>query len=363
LVNEADFLKESHNMAESVENSILQSKIDNRLQRIANVLLLYASFNDNIGLLNGKMGISIFFYNYARYTGNKVFEDHAGDLIDEIYEEINTNTPVDFANGLTGIGWGIEHLVKNGFLEADTDEVLEELDNIVFRKSSDKHYNDNLFGYGFYYMARLRGRENDYDNPAIFSKKKHLIFLVDQCERILAQKGLIEFNIPSLSIDIINSFTWFLLEIYRLKLSPVKVEKLFHVLTENIRLCLKDSDDNASQLQLLRLTDFIVASVSDISLQKELNEILKQNDVKAPYYESIEDVMIKDFIKDTWQQMIYEPYIKRDRFLQRVADKVFLIIDTEGNWNIRINKLNDNNIGLIGFAGLGLGLLSEQMGK
>lgn len=102
-------------------------KVDNRLQRIANVLLLNASFIDNLGLLNGKMGIAIFFYQYARYTGSKIFEDYAGELIDEIYEEINTTTPVDFANGLTGIGWGIEYLVKNRFLEADTDEALAEI--------------------------------------------------------------------------------------------------------------------------------------------------------------------------------------------------------------------------------------------
>jgi len=66
-------------------SDIYNNKVENRLQRIANVLLLNASFTDNLGLLNGKMGIAIFFYQYARYTGNKVYEDYAGELIDEIY--------------------------------------------------------------------------------------------------------------------------------------------------------------------------------------------------------------------------------------------------------------------------------------
>lgn len=122
-------------MNESKEISLLKSKVDSCLQRIANVLLLNASFINNLGLLNGKMGIAIFFYQYARYTGSKMFGDYAGELIDEIYEEINTNTPVDFANGLTGIGWGIEYLVKNGFVAADTDEALAEVDNTVYRSS------------------------------------------------------------------------------------------------------------------------------------------------------------------------------------------------------------------------------------
>jgi len=111
----------------------LNKMIGDRLQRIANVLLLNASFLDNPGLLNGKMGIAIFFYHYAKFTGNKIYEDYAGELIDEIYEEISTSTPVNFENGLTGIGWGIEYLVKNGFVKADTDDALSEIDKFVSR--------------------------------------------------------------------------------------------------------------------------------------------------------------------------------------------------------------------------------------
>jgi len=93
----------------------LNKRINDRLQRIANVLLLNASFIDNIGLLNGKMGIAIFFNLYGRYS-NKVHIDYAGELIDELYEEININTSVDFANGLTGIGWGIQYVIENKFV-------------------------------------------------------------------------------------------------------------------------------------------------------------------------------------------------------------------------------------------------------
>jgi hypothetical protein len=93
-------------------NNNLKKKIGDRLQRIANVLLINSSFIDNPGLLNGKTGISIFFYEYGRYLNNKVYTDYAGELIDEIYEEIAINTPLNFAGGLTGIGWGIEYLIR-----------------------------------------------------------------------------------------------------------------------------------------------------------------------------------------------------------------------------------------------------------
>ena len=86
-------------------------------QKIINTLLLNASFIDNLGLMHGKMGISIFFFHLARQTQNKIYEDYAGELIDEIYEEISANTLVDFENGLAGIGWGIEYLAQNNFIE------------------------------------------------------------------------------------------------------------------------------------------------------------------------------------------------------------------------------------------------------
>lgn len=76
-----------------------------RQQHITNTLLLNASFIDNLGLMHGKMGIAIYFFHLARETENQIYEDYAGELIDEIYEEISLTTPCDFENGLAGIGW------------------------------------------------------------------------------------------------------------------------------------------------------------------------------------------------------------------------------------------------------------------
>jgi len=140
-------------------------RAEERLSRIANVLILNASFISDLGLLTGKFGIAVFFYHYSRYSGNKLFEDYADELIDEIYGEIHAGCPVDFASGLMGIGWGIEYLVNERFLEADTDQVLKDIDGIVFKASLKNPVltNDNkeLFGFGLYYIARLSRREND----------------------------------------------------------------------------------------------------------------------------------------------------------------------------------------------------------
>lgn len=342
----------------------LESKVDSRLQRIANVLLLNASFIENLGLLNGKLGIAIFFYHYSRYTGNKIFEDYAGELIDEIYEEINTNTPVDFANGLTGIGWGIEYLVKNGFIEADTDEALADVDNTVYRSSLYRPFllenGNDLFGYGLYFITRLRGPKNDDDNLNTLFKKQHLIYLTDDCERILIKKQFLNFNIQSLSIDTINSLTWFLIEMYKFGLFPVKTENLYHALSEYIELCLQSSDESAGQSQLLRLIESVIPTVADIGLQATYEKILKKKNGNTPVKDIAEDVLVNNFIKSTWQQMVYDPYVIGDNYLHDSAGRIFSIIDNEENWNRQLEDLNKNNIGLIGFTGLGMGLLYDR---
>lgn len=132
---------------------------DALLHRIANHLILNASFLNNLGLYHGKMGIVLFFAHYARYTKNLIYDEFAGELLDEIYEEINDNVSLDFENGLTGIGWGIEYLLQNGFMEGDSDEILCQIDEKVMerdmRRIKDESKKNGLTGISYYISARL----------------------------------------------------------------------------------------------------------------------------------------------------------------------------------------------------------------
>ena len=87
------------------------------LNRIIHYLILNASFIRDLGLLDGKMGICIFFYLYARQTGSKLYEELGGYLLDEIYKEITQSASIGFAKGLCGIAWGIEYLIQNDFVQ------------------------------------------------------------------------------------------------------------------------------------------------------------------------------------------------------------------------------------------------------
>jgi len=348
-------------MQEQLFSQAVKTRVDLRLRRIADVLLLNGSFTDNPGLLNGKMGIALFFYSYARYSSNKAFEDYAGELIDDIYKSINAQIPVNLSDGLTGIGWGIEYLVKNGYVQADTDEALQEIDVAVYQSMVQRPVlmdnDDAIFSYGFYYLARLQGRENDDDNLNALIKKQQLIYLTDECERLMILKKYLDFNIKSLSMGIINSIAWFLLEIHKSGLFPSKIRRLFQHLPSELEFTSKTFNNPVEEFVLCSLIQNIIPLVGDIEVQSKYRAF---SDLAAERWRAMNpgNDMLLDIISSlAWHKLIYAPYVKNDKVSDQCTNKVFNIIDDEDNWGNHLDKLNKDNIGLSGLAGLGLGLM------
>ena len=129
------------------------------LQRLCNDLILRSSYLDSLGLQQGKMGAVLFFFHYARYTGTTLYENYAEELFDEVYNDVNKGIAYGFANGLCGIGWAVEYLVKHNFIEGNTDEALEEIDRQVMvydpTRLTDYSFANGLDGIVCYVLSRL----------------------------------------------------------------------------------------------------------------------------------------------------------------------------------------------------------------
>ena len=274
-----------------------------RQQRITNVLLLNASFIDNLGLMHGKMGIAIYFYHLARKTQNKIYENYAGELIDEIYEGISLHTTLDFENGLAGIGWGIEYLVQNGFIQANTDEVLEDFDNKI--QLTIGHFEsigllEGIMGLGAYYLKRLQNPTSSDNKISI--NKKILGQLIDELElRIEKDKGINLFN-DKKGFSIIWDYPIlisFLCEVKQLNIFNAKVSCLLKEVINplfkqtnlpNLQshrlllvLILKKYQKNLKNLVLERSTDVLYNDVLSL-IQPSL--ILSELATKSPYMEN-----------------------------------------------------------------------------
>ncbi|MBE0674325.1 MAG: hypothetical protein IH591_06655 [Bacteroidales bacterium] len=339
----------------------LKQKMESRLQRIANVLLLNASFTGNLGLLNGKMGIVIFFYLYSQYTKNELYEKVAGELIDEIYIELNTNLPVDFSGGLMGIGWGIEYLIRGRFLEGDSDEVLKEIDNAVYRAALRTPLlinNDNeLFGFGLYYLARLEGRKTDENNLNTIIKKQMLVYLHDDCERLLILDKTFDSEAPFLTINQLNSILFFIIGVQQLQLFPVKLSKIEHYILEYVKRY-GISSQSSTELKTFRLMLLKCReNTTALPFKNEYKEIADA--IRPEEVTSDDELLTRDFIKTAWYALLYNiPEIRgSDNLL--LEEKVIEIIDNEENWEKRLSVMSIDNLGLDGgMAGLGLAILN-----
>lgn len=131
-------------------------------QFIINQIILRSSMLKNISLYYGKMGIILFLVHYFKHTGQKIFSDIADELMGELTEEFfREKLPIGFGFGLSGIGWGIEYLIQNGFTNDDSLEICEGIDKKILefdpRRITDYSLDTGLEGVLHYILAHIKG--------------------------------------------------------------------------------------------------------------------------------------------------------------------------------------------------------------
>ena len=107
------FVELGNDIAISLVNSIRQGKIH------------------QISLM-GMSGISLYLAEFARISERKTYLDTAYSIIEHTALLVN-NIKTDFSlqNGLPGFCWVIEHLAQRGFIENNTDDILEESLHVI----------------------------------------------------------------------------------------------------------------------------------------------------------------------------------------------------------------------------------------
>lgn len=132
-------------------------------QRMLHVLMQHSDTLMDMGLLNGKMGIVIFFSHYSKHTQKDIFDDIAGNLLDNVLSKIHKKLPIDFDSGLTGIGWAIEYLIQNKFMEGDSLVVCKQIDQMIMktdpRRLNDPTLESGIEGLLHYILAHIQGSQ------------------------------------------------------------------------------------------------------------------------------------------------------------------------------------------------------------
>ena len=148
------------------------------LEKVAHKLIINGTLTEQCGLFYGKIGIAVFFFNYARYTGNELYWNYGMDLIEETQKQIKAvKIPLRYDIGLAGIGCGFEYFLQNSFFEGENNEILYDFDERIICAAKNERYSslnlhDGLSGLGRYFICRLRG--NTKNNEKLYEALKHV---------------------------------------------------------------------------------------------------------------------------------------------------------------------------------------------
>ena len=104
---------------------------EEELSLISNQLLLNGTLTKCPSLLHGKMGISIFFFHYARYVQDDLYSEYAMDLIRGLLEQLHANYRADYEKGIAGIGVGFSYLLEKRFLDLE-EEAFDDFDERMY---------------------------------------------------------------------------------------------------------------------------------------------------------------------------------------------------------------------------------------
>lgn len=179
----------------------------------------------DIGIWNGKMGIAIYLLHLARITQNDKYENAASKLIDVVYEQFTFDLPFSFDNGLLGISCGLEYVIHHGFVDANRDEVLSEMDSVVIN-IIDSRPIDNLdlekgvCGIGCYLYYRLKDRREYNENILVLKLKEYLIYLIEWMEELI---------LKTMEKKDYNDAYFLLVRLHKLNVFNHKVDKLLAV--------------------------------------------------------------------------------------------------------------------------------------
>jgi hypothetical protein len=89
------------------------------IRQIGNILTINVQRIEKTGLIYGHIGVMLFMYHYARFTGISQFEDSAESIFDFVIEDHMKKMRRTFFDGLYGVGWAIKYLIKHQLVKAN----------------------------------------------------------------------------------------------------------------------------------------------------------------------------------------------------------------------------------------------------
>lgn len=321
------------------------SKIEIKLNQISDFLISNSSRVDNLGLISGKFGIAIFLYNYSRIKKLEIYSNYADKLIDKVYKKIDTCSQFGFEKGIIGIAWGIEYLIRHQFVDGNADEILEQVDTIVY-----KYKSGSIFDIGLYTLARIQNKVAN--ETTLIKEKQRIISLTQECELILTNNH--HKGITYLSLDMLNFIVFFLYTVKDFRFAQDIFEKTLKYLFYNVEIALNSTTDSADIITLTMLINKLRPYLDN----RDVCKIIAYLNEYCRYFKEQNNAPIDldSFKKLGIYQLIY-PELFIDYKNLDYSNNVMTYYIEDSIWNYMITNLTIDKWGLNGLAGIGLSLL------
>ena len=146
---------------------MIEEHLKNKLGEINKDLLENYSKVNNVGVLSGLSGISLFFFYCSRFLKDDDLFDMGITAIEDCVQMINEKSaPTTYFNGVVGFGWVLDHLEKEGFIEFDCDGFFygidDNLSTTMFGAMKSKNYDfiNGAIGYALFFLCRYRNTKS-----------------------------------------------------------------------------------------------------------------------------------------------------------------------------------------------------------
>lgn len=138
--------------------------------------------------LSGKLGVAIYLLEYARWSTQNNFLAIGEWLVSDVLEHVSFDSlEFSYHDGILGVGIGIAYLYNRGFIDGDSDEILEEFDELIqytinYRKLDEGQINIDMLGILFYLYLRTKERHDL--TLSLLKNREHLIYAIDWLESL-----------------------------------------------------------------------------------------------------------------------------------------------------------------------------------
>lgn len=282
------------------------------LQYIANIICLNYQHINYTGLIRGHLGVVIFLYHYAKFSGIKEYEKKADGLLDYVLTEIAPDVDKSFSYGIYGIGWCLKYLARKGFIEINK-ETLSDY--------------DLLASYGW---SNFETKEDMLSEIPLFSKGIYCSDVVDETiirnTSEVLKETIDKYTINKLSY--LNSCLYFLAKCKEGNRFGKEQEEILPRIMAIVNECLGKHDYSAQDLFILKM------------LAQEMDVDVNIPKFKVEYFPDI-------FLN--WQTIVYEDLIH--------IKNIICLSDLEKYVEDKIETTFDDNLSLTGLSALGINVI------